>query len=87
MQPHTDRVIALVSLGSYAKSTLFLGRADSTVMRKWKQLLMMAANAISRISMATEFSNLCQGGTNASMCLVTVVLGRNKWTVFNVVMT
>jgi hypothetical protein len=40
--------------------------------RKWKQLLVMAANARSWISTAMEFSNLCQDGTKVSMCSVIV---------------
>jgi len=47
--------------------------ADSTVMRKWKQLPIMVANARSWISTAMEFSNLRQDGTNVSMCLMMIL--------------
>jgi hypothetical protein len=63
---------------------------DSTIMRKWKWLFMNGCKCKSLICSVTEFLNLCQNGTNASVCsgimFKIVILHWNEWATFNVVM-
>lgn len=40
-----------------------------SVMRKWKCMFVNGCQCQSSISTATEILNLCQVGTNSSMCL------------------